>query len=77
MIFPNRHPAEQKNMCDENFNHMDYMLSQETERVNYLIISIVQMILPTEFEGKSIDEIDLVGEDCHIIGRLFKYVFKS
>jgi hypothetical protein len=77
MIYPNKHPAELNNENDVNFNWMPYQLSQETERVNYLIISIVQMILEMEFKGKNIDDIDLVGPDCHLIGRLFKYVFKS
>lgn len=77
MIYPNKHPAEQDNENDVNFNQMPYMLSQEAERVNYLIISIVQMILDKEFKGKNIDDINLVGPDCHLIGRLFKYVFKS
>ena len=35
------------------------------------------MILPSELEGKSIAEVDLVGKNCELIGRLFKYVFKS
>ena len=35
------------------------------------------MILEKELKDKNIDDIELVGPDCHLIGRLFKYVFKS
>lgn len=69
MIYQNKFPANGPYFVEESqgnykkvnntnnhdiFNYQDYQLSLEAERVNFLIISIVNKIIPSEFEGKTL-----------------------
>ena len=43
-----------------------------------MLISIIQRIMPLEFEKYgSLKEVQLVGTESSIIGRLFRYIFRS
>lgn len=61
----------------EKIDQQRYMVSSEVERVNFLLLSVIKEIIPNEFKKfKSLDEVDLLSDQC-LIGKLFKYIFKS
>ena len=64
VIFPNR-------LLDSD------MISSEAERVNYLLITVLKGIIDKEFERyDDISQVDLLAEDS-LVGRIFKYIFRS
>ena len=64
VIFPNR-------LLDSD------MISSEAERVNYLLITVLKGIIDKEFERyDDITQVDLLAEDS-LVGRIFKYIFRS
>ena len=77
LVYRNRFQTDQGFAKQEIAANGSQPVSSESEKVNFLLICLVKSIIAEEF-GKFADlsEVCLVEDSC-VVGKIFKYIFKS